>query len=162
MGTESHFIEINLIVLTWATFFLLLVILKKYAWGPILRKLQQREEEIQRSLEEADRIKEEHAKINEKYRETLMKAQNEAKMLIEQSRKAALEAAKVIEHKTKEQSQIMLQNAEREIRDQMEKAKAVLRVQAAQMSIEIAGKLLEENLDNEKNRKLVNDLIKHI
>lgn len=162
MGTENNFIEINLIILTWVTFIVLLFILKKYAWLPILQKLQQREITIQRSLEEADRIKEEYTKINQKYQEVINRARKEAESILQQSRQAALEIAHASEHKSREEAQIIIQSALREIKEETQKAQAILRKESAQIAIELAGKLLEENLDDEKNRKLVNELIKRI
>ncbi len=154
--------ELNIIILTWVSFFLLLFILRKFAWKPILAGLDKREETIRKSLEEADRIKEELREINQKREQLIREAEDKSKEIIDQGRKAAIEAAHIIEHKAKEESQIMLENAERQIKDVAAQAQFELRKMSADIAVELAGRLIEENLDSEKNRKLVNDLIKHV
>ncbi len=154
--------DVTLVLLTWITFLFLLAILYKFAWKPILAGLDKREETIRKSLEEADRIKEELREINQKREQLIREAEDKSKEIIDQGRKAAIEAAHIIEHKAKEESQIMLENAERQIKDVAEEAQFELRKMSADIAVELAGRLIEENLDSEKNRKLVNELIKHV
>lgn len=154
--------DLTLVILTWVTFLSLLAILYKFAWKPILAGLDKREETIRKSLEEADRIKEELREINQKREQLIREAEDKSKEIIDEGRKAAIEAAHIIEHKAKEESQIMLENAERQIKDVTEEAQFELRKMSADIAVELAGRLIEENLDSEKNRKLVNELIKHV
>lgn len=154
--------DASMVLLTWITFFLLLAILHKFAWKPILANLDAREERIRRSLEEADKVKEDLQRINQTRDQVLGEAEVRAKEILDQSRKAAAEAAKIIQHKAREEGQILLENARREIQEEKEKAQADLRQESAHIAIRLAGKLLEENLDNEKNRRLINEYIKEI
>jgi F-type H+-transporting ATPase subunit b len=163
-GPEGGFFtpEINLLILTWIVFFLLLIILKKYAWGPILNALDKREKDIEESLKNADYLKEELEKINEKQDKIIDEAQVKSKEIIEQARKAAIEATHTIKEKAKEETQILMENAERQIKNEKEKALAQLKEESINIAVELASKLIHENLDSEKNRKLVNDYIKEI
>lgn len=154
--------DLTLVLLTWITFLSLLAVLYKFAWKPILAALDKREETIRKSLEEADRIKEELREINQKREQLIREAEDKAKEIIDQGRNAAVEAARTIDRKAKEESQILLENAQREIKDASQEAQFELRKMSAQIAVELAGKLIEENLDSEKNRKLVNELIKHV
>ena len=154
--------EITLIILTWVTFFAVLAILHKFAWKPILAALDAREDMIRKAVEDADKAKEELNRINETRHKLITEAEVKAKEIIEQSRKAAVEAAKTIEQKTREEAKIMLQNAQREIHEEVEKAQAKLRRESAEIVVDLASKLIQENLDNEKNRKLVDRFIKEI
>ncbi|HBR15774.1 MAG TPA: ATP synthase F0 subunit B [Candidatus Omnitrophica bacterium] len=154
--------DVGMTLLTWVTFFLLLAILNKFAWKPILNRLDQRAEEIKKSLENADRIKEELAAIHQKQAQLIKEAETRAHEIIDQSRKAAVEAANVIRHKAKEETKISLENALREIKDEKEKAQAFLREESARIAVSLAGKLLEQNLDDEKNRRFINQMIKEI
>lgn len=154
--------DASMVLLTWITFFLLLAVLHKFAWKPILASLDAREERIRRSLVEADKVKEELQRINQARDQVMAEAEARAKEILEQSRKAAVEAAKIIQHKAREEGQILLANARREIQEEKEKAQADLRQESAHIAITLAGKLLEENLDNEKNRRLINEYIKEI
>ncbi len=154
--------EINLLILTWVTFISVLIILHKFAWKPILANIKDREESIRKSVEEADKIKAELAKIEQSRKEVLDEAAQKSRDLIEQSRKAAIEAAKIINQKAQEESRILLENAVREIKDEKGRALAELKETSANIAITLAGRLIEENLDEEKNRKLINQMIKEI
>ena len=155
-------LDLTVVVLTWGTFFLLLGILYKFAWKPILQGLEQREEGIRKAVEEAEKTHAEYEKIEETRKQLISEAQDKAKEIVEQSRKAAINAAKAIEQKTKEQAEIVLENAQREIRSEKEKAEASLKEESARIAVALAGKIIEENLDNERHKKLVDRLIKEI
>ena len=154
--------ELTLLILTWFIFILLLVILHKFAWKPILAGLDAREKDIRSAIENADKIKAELKEIHDQRDKILNEAYAKSKEVIDQSRHAAVEAAKVIERKAKEEAHIILANARQEIHAEKEKAQAELKKDAADLSILLAGKLIHENLDVEKNRKLVNQYIKEI
>ena len=154
--------EVNIVILTWVAFFLLLAILRKYAWQPISAALDAREAAIRKSIEDADRAKEELNKINESRAKMIAEAELKAREMIEHARKAAVEAAKTIEQKARSEGQILIENALREIKTEQEKALASLRTESAHLAVQLAGKLIHENLDTKKNRELVDRLIKEI
>ncbi len=166
METDSTFNifspEVQVVILTWVTFFIVLAILYKFTWKPILTALNAREEYIRRSLEEADAARSEMAKVTEKCNQLVAQADQKAKEIVAQARKGAYEAAKTIEQKAREETQILLENAQREINAQTEKAQAILRTESVEIAVALASKIIEENLDTEKNRKLVNELIKKL
>ena len=118
--------EAQVLILTWVTFLIVLVILQKYAWKPILAALDAREDSIRKSVDEADRIHKELGELDVKKAEILRKAEDEARTIISQARQAAHEASKAIEQKTREESQILLENARREIKNDLAKAKEEL------------------------------------
>ena len=152
----------TMLVLTWVVFFSLVVVLHKFAWKPILAALEKREEDIRKAVEYADKIKEELANIHEQQKQILTEATLKARDIVDQSRKAAVEAAHSIQHKAKKESEIILENAQRQIKEELERAKSQLRETAADIAITVASKLIEKNLDDEKNRELTNQLIKEI
>ena len=154
--------EVSVVLLTWTAFILLLVILRKYAWQPILAALDAREAAIRKSVEDADRAKEELNKINATRAQMIAEAEHKSREMIEASRKAAVETAKSIEHKARTEAQIMLENALREIKTETEKAQAALREESAQIIVQLSGKLIQQNLDSKKNRELVDKMIKEI
>lgn len=154
--------EVQLLILTWITFFLLCVVLYKLAWKPILAALDQREESIRRAVEEADKTHEAYVKIEETREGIIRAADEQAKETVAQARKAAVNAAKVIEERAKNEAQIILENSQRELKSQRDKAQETLRRESATVAVELAGKLIRENLNEEKNRKLIDQLIKEI
>ena len=154
--------DLTLLLLTWVTFFALLAILYKYAWKPILSALDVREQSIRKSLEDVDLITSKMEKIDEKCAQLITEAETKAKDVIVQSRQAAKEAAYGIEGKAREEAKISLENALRDIKAETQKAQIYLREESAQIAVELAGKIIEENITMAKNRKLINRFIKDI
>lgn len=145
--------------LTWVTFILVTIILYKVAWKPILATLERREESIRKAQENAEKIREELQKMEENRKATVAEAENQAREIIAAARRAAEEAGRVIEEKSRREAQILVENAERDIGKARDKAVATLRKESADLSIALAGKLIGANLDDEKNRSMVDKLI---
>jgi F-type H+-transporting ATPase subunit b len=154
--------ETLMVVLTWATFFILLIILKKFAWKPILEGLQKREEYIRKSLSDADKIKEQLAQVEAAKIKILDEAKTQANTIIEQSRKTGNELAGQIEQKAKVNAKEIIANAHQEIQSEREAVRQALKKESVQTAVTLAEKILKENLDTEKNRNLINQAIKDI
>lgn len=154
--------DLQLLFLTWFTFFILLGILAKYAWKPILANLESREQTIRNSLEEADKVREEYLNLDHKRKQILTRADHEAKEVVDKSRHTAMNLAKVIDRKAKEEAQIMMTNAEREIEAELKNVEASLREKSADIAVELAGKIISKNLDSQGHRQLVDRLIDEI
>ena len=150
--------DLWMVILTWITFFLLLSVLYKFAWKPILNALDEREESIRRSVETADKVKEELAKIHETRRQFFHEAEEKARDIISESKKAAQQISQVIQNKAKEEAGILLENARRDIKEETQKARIILREESVQIAVELASKLIEKNLDTDSNRKLIGKL----
>jgi F-type H+-transporting ATPase subunit b len=135
------------------------LILKKYAFGPILSALNQREGEIEQSLENADHLQRELATLDEKVQSKLDDADQKVRGLIDSGREAAREAGKVIEAKAKEEAQIVRENAQREITSAQGKAENALRIHSAETAVEMAMKLLHRELDSKGRKDLTDQLI---
>lgn len=147
---------------TWVTFIIVCVVLYKVAWKPILAGLDQREEDIRKSLEDAEKIRLEMESLAETQRTRLAETEEQAKAMIIEARKGATEAGRVIEQKAREEAQILVENATREIKSAGEKAQAALRRESAEVAVALAGKLLAEKLTDDKDASLVDRLIKEL
>lgn len=154
--------DVLMVILTWATFLLLAAVLYKFAWNPILKALDAREELLRRSLEEADRVKEELARIHETRQQFIREAEEKSREIIGEARKAAAEASAAVQRKAREESDILLANAQRDIREEAAKARNMLREESAQLVIDLAAKLIEKNLDTDTNRNLIHKLIAEV
>jgi len=151
--------DVSMVVLTWVTFLVLSVVLYKFAWNPILKALDAREDLLRRSIAEADRIKEELARIHETRQQFIREAEEKSREIISEARKAAAQLSAGIQHRAREEADILLANARHDIREETEKARIILRQESAQVVIDLAAKLIEKNLDTEGNRKLIHQLI---
>lgn len=162
--TQEHLFapDVQIMLLTWVTFFGLLAVLSKFAWKPILQILDEREQKLRRAIEEAERTQEEYGQIESKRQHILAQADQQAKEHLKQSRDAAAQAAKLIEERAKDHTEIMLQNAQREIESLEEKSAAYLQEQSAQTAVELARKIIAQSLDSKKHREIVDKLIEDI
>ena len=154
--------DVGMLILTWVTFLTLFGILQKFAWKPILAVLQKREDTIRTSLEQADKIKTAFADIQQSKDDVLAKAHRSAQDIVEQSRKRAQDLARSIEERAKAHAQEILEAAHQQVEGEKERAIAAVRRDSAQVAIGLAGKIMGENLDNEKNRKIAERYIKEI
>lgn len=157
-------IDVNpgLIFWTVITFVLLLLILKKLAWKPILSALSQREDAIKDSLEKAEKAKEEAQKVLKENQASIVKAEEESKKIIEQSRIYADKLKEQILKDSKEQAQKIIHDASSEIERKKEETFNELKTKVAEIAILAAEKILSENLNKDSNKKLVNKYIDEI
>ncbi|MCB9757820.1 MAG: F0F1 ATP synthase subunit B [Candidatus Omnitrophica bacterium] len=154
--------EVSIMILTWITFFALLIVLSKFAWKPILQNLDQRENNIRAAVEEAEKTRAEYAQIEEKRKHILLHADKQAHEMINQSRHSAQRTAKVIEDRAKEDAKIILENAQREIETEQEKSANYLREKSTETAVQLATKILQEKLDTKSHQQLVDRLIDEI
>ena len=157
-------VEVHGGVLFWSviTFLLLLVVLKKVAWGPILSALEDREKEIKSALNAAEEARVEAEKVSSDYEQSMKDAQIKAQKIISDS-KAAAEKVKVdIEKSAEEKAESILENAKEQINAEKENAIEDIRDIAIDLSIDIASKVIEKNIDSEENRRLVEEAMNNI
>lgn len=154
--------EVNLMILTWVTFFSLLFILKKFAFKPILDALQNREKTIRDSLNQADQIKKELSDVQASREKILTDARQNAQAVLDEARKKAVDVAKGIEERARHQAQDIIQAAHQEIAGERQRAEATLKRESASLAVDLATKLLKANLDKAKSDKLIEQYIKEI
>ena len=147
---------------TIITFVLLLLILKKFAWKPILDSLDARDKAIQGSLDQASRIQEENARLAEEQKKILSEAKAQAGQIVQTARETAEGLKKSIETSAQEEKRRILASASQEIEASKQAAIAELKKTTADISIGIAEKLIRQNLDDAKNRALVDQLIQEV
>lgn len=140
-------------------FVILLVILSKFAFKPMLAAVEAREKLLQNQLDEAKRDRDEAARVLAEHRAGLEKSRGEAQKLIADGRATAEKLRNDLLEQTKAQQQEMLDRARRDIETEKVNAIAALRREAVDLAIAGAGKVIERNLDNDANRKLVESFL---
>jgi F-type H+-transporting ATPase subunit b len=163
-ASGGSLLDVNpgLIVWTVITFLILIILLKKIAWKPILDALDQREGSIRDSLEKAEKAKEEAQKVLQLNQANLDKAEEESKKIIEQSRSFAEKLKEQMLLETKQQSKKILEDATAEIERKKDEAFNNLKNQVAEIAINAAEKILKENLNQETQKKIVDRYIEEI
>ena len=140
---------------TIVIFVLLLIVLSRFAFKPMLAAVEARERALQAAIDDARRDREEAARVLAEHRAQLEQARNEAQKLIADGRATADKLRTDLLEQTKAQQQEMLERARRDIDTEKTNAIAALRREAVDLAIAGAGKVIERNLDTDANRKLV-------
>lgn len=140
-------------------FIILLILLKKFAWGPLMGIMKQREDHIASEIEAAEQSRSEAKKILEEQRNLLKEARNEAQGLIESAKKQGDVQREEIIVAARAESERIKESAKLEIEQQKEKAVATIREQVASLSVLIASKVIEKELSAEDQEKLINEYI---
>jgi F-type H+-transporting ATPase subunit b len=164
MSQEFNILEINPGLMFWTivTFVILVWILKKVAWGPILEALEKREKTIRDSLEEASRSREEAQKLFEKYNQKLEKAGADAQKVLEEGRALSENMKKDIVSKAREEAEEIVARGKHEIDLETEKAISEIRKQAVDLSLNAASKIVKKTLTGEDHERIVLEAINEI
>jgi len=154
--------EIGLIFWTTVVFSLLLVVLKKYAWKPILSAVDERNKSIEDALKAADKAKEEMLALNVDNERILMEAKKERDVLLKEGREIKEKVIAEAKDKAKLEADKILVSAKEQITNEKMKAITELKNQVAELSIEIAEKIIKSELqDVNKQKELVKTAIAH-
>lgn len=149
----------GLIFWTVVTFIILLLVLKKMAWKPILTSLDERENFIKESVERAETAKKEAEEILEENKKKLAQAEEEAQKVISQGREYAENLKAQIIEESKTEAKKMIEDASVEIERKNIEAFNNLKSDIASIAVDAAEKIIRENLDKPKQEKIVNDFI---
>ena len=138
-------------------FSIVLVLLKKFAWKPILSALKEREDRIEASLIKAEETRQKTESANSDIEKMINQAKEERNSLLRQAKEEIAEYKKDQKAQIKSQIDLQLDSAKDEIAQQKRMAMEDLKGVVAELSIEIAEKILKQELDNEQK---YNELIK--
>jgi len=152
----------GLFLWTILTFMVLLGLLAKFAWNPLLALLDRREETIRQSLDDAEEAKRELQRLQQESKEILSKARVEAQSILAQTRSEAEKLKGEIKQKAKAEADSILRDAEKRIQVETEKAIAVLKNEVVDLSLLVASKLIRKNLSKEDNQSLIEESLKQI
>ena len=155
-------VDPGLFIWTILTFLVLLFLLAKFAWGPLLKALEERQETIRKSLDDADQAKQELERLHQESAQIIAEARGEAQSIVAKSRAAAETVREDLKQKAKEEADALVRSAQRQI--QLETARAVqqIRHEVVDLSLAVASKLIKKNLTQEDNDALIQDSLTQI
>jgi F-type H+-transporting ATPase subunit b len=155
-------VEPGLIFWTVVTFLLLLIVLRSVAWKPILTMLDQREQRIADALDEAEKARQEAEQQNQENQAKLETAQAEARQAIAEGRELAEKVAQEVRERAEAEAGQMMDQARRTIQQERDQAVQELRNQAADLAILAARNILDDQLDENRGRQIVDDTISRL
>lgn len=145
------------------SFSIIMFLLKKFAWPVILGMLDEREKSIADALNAAQRAKEEMANLKTDNEKLLQEARNTRDQILKEAREAKESIINDARSKATEESDRLRRLAREEIQNEKMAAITELKNQVASLSIEIAEKVIRQQLSHEeKQKQLVNDLLRDI
>lgn len=151
----------NMMAGIWALgiFLVLLFVLKKFAWGPIVAGLNAREERINDSLEKAQAIEKATRELADTNKKMLDDAQREAQGIIAAARQTAQATATEITAKAQAEIEAQRDRGKRELALEADKARAMLREDAVELTLRAAAKLIGKSLSGDDQRRLAEEAL---
>ena len=162
---EKLLSEFSIGLFFWQTviFVLLIFLLKKFAWKPILDAVNEREEGIRSALKSAEKAREEMASLQSDNEETLKKARLERYGLLKEAREIKQKLIEEAKNEANNEAKKIIIQAQETIESEKNSAIVDLKNQVANLSIEIAEKVLKEKLSEDKAQmNLVKELVKDV
>ena len=152
----------GLFVWTILTFLLLLFVLAKFAWKPLLKMLNDREELIRSSLEDAEKAKKKLERLNAEGEAIINQARSEAQSILSEGKAAAAKLKDETLDVAKEQAKQIASEAEKQINIEKDKAIAEIKSEVVNLSMSIAEKLINKNISPEDNKALIDESLSSV
>ena len=153
-------VDPGLAIYTVVSFLLFVLLLRRFAWKPILNALERREKRIGKAIESAEAAKEDAEKALAEQREELKKARDEARGLIAKATADAERRGDEVVLRARQEAESLLERARAEIKNEEKEAVKRVRQEAVDIALEAASKLLERTLGDEDHRRLVREFIR--
>jgi len=152
----------GLMLWTIIIFVVLMFVLSRFAFKPMLAAVEAREQALREAIENAQRDREEAERVLAEHRAQLERARGEAQKLITDGRSTAEKLRNDLLEQTRTQQQELLERARRDIETEKQNAIAALRREAVDLAIAGASKVIERNLDSDANRTLVESYLSSV
>ena len=152
----------GLAIWTIITFLVLLWLLAKFAWHPMLRALEARRETIRKSLDDAQQARRELEEVNKESSRILKEAHAEAESILSKSRIDAETLREEMKQKARADADAIVREARRQIETETGRALRQIRGEIADLSVEIASKLIRRDLSKEDNSALIEDTLRQL
>lgn len=158
---EVELLVINpgLLIWTLVIFNSLFLVLRRFAWKPILSVAEERENTIRVALDEARRRQAEAEELMRRQEEELAEARSQARETLAKNREAVDRFRKEMETRTREESEAFLVRAREAIRREREDAVEALRSESVDLALATASKLLRQELDDGQDRRLLMEYV---
>ena len=156
---EALGINIPGLVAQIVNFLLLLFLISRFAYKPILNMLNQRSEQIKESLEAADRARQEAQQSEANIQAQLDAARREGQIIIEQASRSAEQLREEIQQVARQEAETIRQRAQADFDLERQKAIADLRRQFADLTVTAAERVINESLDRAKHHSLISEVL---
>jgi len=153
-------IDWKLLIAQIVNFLVLLFVLYKFAYGPILAMLEKRQKKIEKGLKDADQARKYLAESEEKQKEIIRKARTEAKEIVEKAYIQAEKSKKEIAEESKKQAEKIITGAKAEIAREKEKTVREIKSEIGSLVVAATEKMIGEKIDKDKDKELIEKSLK--
>ena len=152
----------GLMIWTIICFLITLFVLKRFAFGPIQKMIDERRERIQRSIEEAEKARAEARKLLEEHRALIAEARGQGEQILSEARKVADAQRQRVKEETEVDRQRRLEETKRQIEAETQRALQQIRSEVAELTLMATAKVTGKVLDDADHRRLIDDAIKDL
>ena len=152
----------GLMIWTLIAFLITLFVLKRYAFGPIQKTIDERRERIRRSIEEAEDAREEARKLLQEHRSLLAQSRGQAEEILVEARRVAEAQRQRVKEETEADRQRRLEETKRQIEAETQRALGLIRTEVAELTLIATQKVTGKVLEDEDHRRLIDDAIKDL
>ena len=149
----------GLMIWTIICFGITFVVLRRYAFGPIQKMLDDRREQIRKSIEDAEHSRDEARKLLEEHRELMSEARGDAEKILAEARQTAVSMEQRMREETETERQRRLEETRREIAAETARALEQIRSEVADLTLEATAIVVGKKLDSDRDRELITDAI---
>ena len=154
--------EFGLMFWTISIFFVLVFLLSKFTWKPLLKVIEDRENNLRLERETAQKDREETEKIKNELEEKLFGLKRDMSLKLDEARREGQKQREKILSEARGNAQTLLENSRKEIKAERNELAKQLRNDIAEISLKAAEKVLKRSVDADINKKIVADLIKSV
>jgi F-type H+-transporting ATPase subunit b len=149
----------GLMIWTLVAFAITFFVLRKYAFGPIQKAIDDRREKIRMSIQEADRARDEARTLLEEHRALIGKAKGEAEEILAEARRIADSQRERVKEETEADRQRRLEETKRQIEAETQRALEQIRAEVASLTLIATTKVTGKVLDRDDHKRLIEDAI---
>lgn len=146
-------------LMTLLSFLILLYCVRRFAWGPIMNVLEQRRKMIEKDIEEGRQLKESSDKANKEAKESLVSARIQASKIVNDAKKQGEELKRQLKEEAQSDIEAMRKQADIRLQREREQSLQEMEETVANVSVELAEKILQHDIQEEDHRRLINDFI---
>jgi F-type H+-transporting ATPase subunit b len=152
----------GLMIWTLISFGLVFLVLRRIAFGPIQKVIDERRDRIRRSLQEADNARDEAKRLLEEHRALIGQARGQAEEILSEARRVADAQRERVRQETEADRQRRMEETRRQIDAETQRALGEIRRQVAELALVAAAKVTAGALDAQSHRKLIDEAIKEL
>jgi len=162
LGAQTGGFLVGDMLFSLVMFLILLALLRKFAWGPLMNVMKEREDHISNEIDIAEKNRTDAERMTKEAQEELKNARQDAKSIVEDAKKAGKEQQQEIVEQARTEAERIKESARQDIENEKEKAIQALQDKVGSLSVQIASKVIEKELSEQDQEKLINEYIQEV